>query len=162
MDIEQIRVGIADYKASLSPSRIITIGLGSCVGITLYDGIHKIGGLAHIMLPDSKQFSSVANPAKFADLAIPKLLEMMESMGALRGSITARICGGANMFNFTDKSLIMDIGNRNVVSVKETLTRLSIPIKGEDTGGNQGRTMTLEVDTGRTYVKTVNSGTVQI
>lgn len=156
MELDQIRVGIADYKASLSPSKIITIGLGSCVGIALYDGTKKIGGLAHIMLPDSRQFSNVTNPAKFADLAIPLLLEKMENMGAGKRSIVARISGGASMFNFTEKNLVMDIGNRNVAAVKETLARMSIPLKGEDTGGNQGRTMTLDVELGKTYVKTVN------
>lgn len=162
MVVEQIRVGIADYKASLSPAKIITIGLGSCVGIALYDGIKKIGGLAHIMLPDSRQFSNITNPVKFADLAIPMLLQQMESMGASRRAVVARIGGGASMFNFTDKSLIMDIGNRNVAAVKDTLSKMSIPILGENTGGNQGRTMILEVDTGKTYIKTVSSGIVEI
>jgi chemotaxis protein CheD len=162
MEVEQLRVGIADYKAAYTPAKIITIGLGSCVGIALYDSINKIGGLAHIMLPDSRQFSNITNPGKFADLAIPILLRQMESMGAVRRNIVARIGGGASMFNFTDKSLIMDIGNRNVKLVKETLSGLSISIRGQDTGGNQGRTMILDTDTGKTYIKTVNSGTVEI
>jgi len=155
MGAEEIRVGIAELKAAPAPSKIITIGLGSCVGIAFYDKIKRIGGLAHIMLPDSTQFSTVNKPEKFANLAIPLLLKAMESMGACRVSIVARIGGGASMFNFSDKSLIMDIGNRNIKSVKEELQKLSIPLKGEDTGGNQGRTMILDIDTGRTYIKTV-------
>lgn len=162
MELEQIRVGIADYKAAGTPLKIITIGLGSCVGIALYDGIKKIGGLAHIMLPDSRQFSNVINPGKFADLAIPILLKEMEGMGANRRSITARISGGASMFNFTDKSLIMDIGNRNVNAVREVLGGLCISINGADTGGSQGRTMILDVGTGKTYIKTVSAGTIEI
>lgn len=162
MSTEQIKVGIADYKVAYTPSKIVTIGLGSCVGIALYDSAKKIGGLAHIMLPDSKQFSNITNPWKFADLAIPMMLKEMESMGARRSAITAKIGGGACMFNFSDKSLIMDIGARNGQSVKEVLSRLSIPIKGEDLGGNQGRTMMLDVETGKTYIKTVNSEMAEI
>lgn len=157
MEIEEFRVGIADYKAAYTPAKIITIGLGSCVGIALYDGINKIGGLVHIMLPDSKQFSNISNPCKFADLAIPILLKNMQSMGAKRNAITAKIGGGACMFNFADKSLVMDIGKRNVASVREVLMKLSIPIIGEDTGGNQGRTMLLDIGLGKTYIRTVNS-----
>lgn len=162
MEIEQLRVGIADYKTAYTPAKIITIGLGSCVGIALYDSMNKIGGLAHIMLPDSRQFSNISNPCKFADLAIPILLEDMQSMGAKKNTITAKIGGGACMFNFTDKSLIMDIGKRNVMSVKEVLSKLSIPVTGEDTGGNQGRTMLLDIGTGKTFIKTVNSTMFEI
>lgn len=162
MEVEQIRVGIADYKAANSPSKIITIGLGSCVGITLYDNTTKIGGLAHVMLPDSKQFLNASNIGKYADLAIPVLVDKMTSMGANRRAITARIGGGASMFNFSDKSLIMDIGNRNVISVKDTLQKLSIRIMGEDTGGNYGRTMILDIGTGKTFIKTVGLGIVEI
>lgn len=162
MEIEQIRVGIADYKAARAPLKIITIGLGSCVGIALYDKVSKIGGLAHIMLPDSKQFQNITNPCKYADLAIPMLLSEMESIGAKRGNIKAKIGGGACMFNFTDKSLVMDIGSRNIKAVKDVLSKLSIDITGEDTGGNQGRTMLLDIETGKTYIKTVNSEMVEI
>ena len=162
MEICEIRVGIADYKAAYTPSKIITIGLGSCVGVVLLDIIYRIGGLAHIMLPDSTQFSNIANPAKFADLAIPILLNKMESMGADKSNIVAKIGGGASMFNFSDRNLIMDIGNRNVESVKNTLKGLSIPIEGEDTGGNQGRTMLLDIGKGKTFIKTVNTGYIEI
>lgn len=158
MSVEEIRVGIGDYKASPAPSKIVTIGLGSCVGITLYDSVRKIGGLAHIMLPDSTQFSNVNKPGKFADLALPLIIEEMEALGANRRSLVVRISGGASMFNFADRSLIMDIGNRNVKAVKEVLSKFSLTIRGEDTGGNQGRTMILETDTGRTYIKTVGVG----
>lgn len=162
MDVEQIKVGIADYKVACSPSKIVTIGLGSCVGIALYDRTKKIGGLLHIMLPDSRQFSNITNPLKYPDLAIPIMLTNMEKMGARRGSLIAWIGGGACMFNFSDKSLMMDIGARNVKSVKEVLCSLSISIIGEDTGGNKGRTMLLDLERGKTYIKTINSEMVEI
>lgn len=159
---EEIRVGIAEYKAAYRPYKILTIGLGSCVGIALYDGVNKIGGLAHIMLPDSTQFSNITNPGKFADLAIPLLLDKMISMGACRINMKAKIGGGASMFNFHDKSLIMDIGSRNVAAVKKTLSKLSIEITGEDTGGSHGRTMILDTDTGKTFIKNVSRTIIEI
>lgn len=160
--MEEIRVGIAEYRAAPAPWRITTIGLGSCVGVALYDYMKKIGGLAHIMLPYSSQFSNISKPEKFADLAIPMLLEEMESMGANRRNITAKICGGASMFNFPDKNLIMDIGSRNVKAVKEILSKLSIPLRGEDTGGNRGRTITLDAGNGKIYIKRAGRAIIEI
>ena len=107
MDIKQIKVGIADMNTAVSPDIIMTIGLGSCVGITLYDGVNRIGGLSHIMLPDSTQFSSVNNAMKFADLAIPMLIEKLEKLGARKRNLKAKIAGGASMFKFKDKSMIV-------------------------------------------------------
>jgi chemotaxis protein CheD len=158
MEIKEIKVGIADLNAASSPDRLITVGLGSCIGIALYDKMLGIGGLAHIMLPDSKLFNTVNNPFKFADLAIPILLQRMEKLGASRRSLKARIAGGASMFNFSDKSMIMDIGNRNSQSVKTVLEKLSIPIIGEDVGGNKGRTMIFDTATGIVQIRTVGLG----
>lgn len=162
MGAEEVRVGIAEYKTGKAPAKIITVGLGSCIGIAFYDKIKKIGGLAHIMLPDSTQFSKVSKPGKFADLAVLLLLQEMEALGANRRSITAKIGGGASMFNFSDRGLVMDIGSRNIKSVKEMLEKLSIPLKGEDVGGSQGRTMILDADSGRTYIKTVGKDIKEI
>jgi chemotaxis protein CheD len=158
MDIKEIKVGIADLNAATSPDRLITVGLGSCIGIAIYDKMLGVGGLAHIMLPDSKLFNTVNNPIKFADLAIPILLQRMEKLGATRRSLKARIAGGASMFNFSDKSMIMDIGNRNSQSVKTVLEKLSIPIIGEDVGGNKGRTMIFDTATGIVQIRTVGVG----
>ncbi|KGM97019.1 chemotaxis protein CheD [Clostridium novyi A str. 4552] len=158
MSKEEIRIGIADLNTAIPPEKLITVGLGSCIGIALYDSVKKIGGLAHIMLPDSTQFSSVSNPMKFADLAIPMLLEKMEKQGALKRHLKAKIAGGASMFNFSDKSMIMDIGNRNSKSVKKVLNEYGIPIISEDTGGNKGRTMIFSTEDGIVEIRTVGMG----
>jgi chemotaxis protein CheD len=158
MDIKEIKVGIADLNVAASPDRLITIGLGSCIGITLYDKILGIGGLVHIMLPDSTQFKTVNNPIKFADLAIPMLLQRMEKLGAAKRNLRAKIAGGASMFNFSDKSMIMDIGNRNSDAVKVMLEKLSIPVVGEDVGGNKGRTMIFHTNSGIVQIRTVGLG----
>ncbi|AKN33900.1 chemotaxis protein CheD [Clostridium carboxidivorans P7] len=158
MEIKEIKVGIADLNTAFSPDRIITVGLGSCIGIAMYDNTKSLGGLAHIMLPDSTQFNNVTNPLKFADLAVPILIEKLEKLGASRRNLKAKIAGGASMFNFSDKSMIMDIGNRNGIAVKNALKEYSIPILGEDIGGNKGRTMILDAGSGDVKIKTVGMG----
>ncbi|WP_416176233.1 chemotaxis protein CheD [Clostridium sp.] len=158
MDIKKIKVGIADMNTASSPDIIMTIGLGSCVGIAIYDKYNLIGGLAHIMLPDSTQFSNVKNPMKFADLAIPMLIEKLEKLGAGKRNLTAKIAGGASMFNFSDKKMIMDIGNRNGKSVKLNLKKYSVPLIAEDLGGNKGRTMIFDTSNGKVEIKTVGLG----
>ncbi|KYH30088.1 chemotaxis protein CheD [Clostridium colicanis] len=162
MNNEEIRVGIADLNTAVSPKKLITVGLGSCIGIAIYDSNSKIGGLAHIMLPDSTQFNNITNPMKFADLAIPILLERMQKQGAIKRNLKAKIAGGASMFNFSDKSMIMDIGNRNSISVKKVLKELDIPIISEDIGGNKGRTMIFDTTNGVVQIKTVGVGIREI
>lgn len=158
MEVKEIKVGIADMNTASSPDRIITVGLGSCIGIAIFDKTKGLAGLAHIMLPDSTQFNNVTNPLKFADLAVPMLIEKLEKMGALRRNMKAKIAGGASMFNFSDKSMIMDIGNRNGIAVKNSLKQHSIPIIGEDVGGNKGRTMIINSSDGVVQIKTVGMG----
>lgn len=158
MEVREIKVGIADMNTASSPDKIITVGLGSCIGIVIYDKTKGLGGLAHIMLPDSTQFNNVTNPLKFADLAVPMLIDKLERMGAVRRNMKAKIAGGASMFNFSDKSMIMDIGNRNGIAVKSALKKCSIPIIAEDVGGNKGRTMILNTTDGIVQIKTVGMG----
>ncbi|WP_027625852.1 chemotaxis protein CheD [Clostridium lundense] len=162
MEVKEYRVGIADLNVATSPDKIITVGLGSCIGIALYDKIKGVGGLLHIMLPDSTQFSNVTNPLKFADLGIPILIEKMESKGANKRNMKAKIAGGASMFNFSDKSMVMDIGNRNGIAVKRVLNEFSIPILAEDIGGNKGRTMIFDTSNGVVQIKTVGMGVKEI
>ena len=157
-----IKVGIADLNLVLDPGSIMTIGLGSCIGIALYDKTLKVAGLAHIMLPDSTQFKNNTNPMKFADLAIPLLIEKMEEQGCKKRNLIAKIAGGASMFNFSDKSIISDIGKRNAEAVKKTLKDKLIPIVAEETGGNKGRTMILQANDGSVILKVVGHGIIEL
>ena len=157
-----IKVGIADLNLVLDPGSIMTIGLGSCIGIALYDKTLKVAGLAHIMLPDSTQFKNNTNPMKFADLAIPLLIEKMEEQGCKKRNLIAKIAGGASMFNFSDKSIISDIGKRNAEAVKKTLKDKSIPMVAEETGGNKGRTMILQANDGKVILKVVGIGIIEL
>lgn len=153
-----IRVGIADLNIAKSPDILVTLGLGSCVGVALYDKVTKIGGLAHVMLPDSTQARSSQNPAKFADTAIPLLIEKMERAGASKSRLVAKIAGGAQMFSFSDKNLQLSIGKRNVEAVKAVLAEQKIPLVAEDTGGSYGRSVELHTDSGKFIVRTVGHG----
>jgi len=155
---ELIKVGMADLKVGKNPDSLISYGLGSCVGIALYDAQTKVGGLAHIMLPDSTQARATDNTAKFADTAIPVLLEQILRLGAQRSRVTAKIAGGSQMFSFAQATDIMRIGDRNAEAVREVLKAHSIRILAEDVGGNYGRTVELLLDSGVFVIKTVNKG----
>ncbi|CUH96112.1 hypothetical protein P22_2200 [Propionispora sp. 2/2-37] len=155
---ELIKVGMADYKVGRNPNSLISYGLGSCVGIAMYDPVTKIGGLAHIMLPDSTQARSNENPAKFADTALPLMLDEMIKLGAAKSRITAKIAGGAQMFTFANATDIMKVGERNTGAVKSALKKLDVRITAEDTGGNYGRTVELKLDTGIYRIKTIDKG----
>jgi len=155
---ELIRVGMADYKVGRGPAVIISYGLGSCIGISLYDPQTKIGGLLHIMLPDSTQSKSSENPAKFADTGIPLMLDEVVKLGAVRSRLVAKIAGGAQMFAFANATDIMRVGARNAEAAKSMLQKLRIPILAEDTGANYGRTVQIDLDTGIYKVKTIDRG----
>ncbi len=157
-----IKVGMADLNVAKEPDILTTLGLGSCVGIALYDSATKIGGLAHIMLPDSTQIKNNENVAKFADTAIEKLVEDMVTLGAKSNRIVAKIAGGAHMFEFKNMDDMMRIGTRNVTAVIEMLDKLRIPILANDTGSNYGRTIELHTDTGMLLVRTIGHGTKEI
>lgn len=153
----EVRVGIADHSIVSFPDRVITMGLGSCIGIALYDKEKKIAGLVHIMLPYSTQFKNIVNPMKYADIGIPGLLSEMLDNGCIKKNIVAKIAGGASMFNFPDKKIISDVGKRNSTAVVETLNSLGIPIIAEDVGGNKGRTMIVETEDGTVLIKSIGS-----
>ena len=111
------------------------MGLGSCVGIAIRDPVTKIGGLAHIMLPDSTTIrNSSQNIAKFADTGIDELVRQMEKLGARKARMVAKIAGGATMFTFQGRNDMMQVGERNVQAVKKKLKEINIPILAEDTG----------------------------
>ena len=155
MNFSLINVGIADLDVSSSPDILRTI-LGSCVGICLYDSERKIGGLSHIMLPSIRSDDSPKK--KYADTAIPILIEEMLKIGAKENGITAKIVGGSNMFRVTNKNPIMgDIGRKNIDSVKDILKELKIEIISEDVGGDYGRTIDFYLETGVVKVKSHGS-----
>jgi chemotaxis protein CheD len=157
--MQTIKVGMADLQIGRDPCMLTTLGLGSCVGISLFDRSTKISGMAHIMLPSSKQARDNTNIAKFADTGIVFLLNNMIKIGANRSSIVAKLAGGAQMFAFKEVSDIMRIGDRNVDASKEILNMLKIPVLAEDVRGNYGRTIELYSADGSVLIKTIGHGT---
>ncbi|MGN0482757.1 MAG: chemotaxis protein CheD [Lachnospiraceae bacterium] len=151
-----VKVGMADLNICHYPDIITTLGLGSCIGIALYDPVKKLGGLAHIMLPDSTQIRNNSNIAKFADTGIEELVRLMVANGASKSRLVAKIAGGACMFAVKDgKAGIGNIGARNAEASKAKLKQLGIRLLAEDTGLNYGRTVELHTDTGEFYIKSV-------
>ena len=153
--MSMIKVGMADFNICKAPDAITTLGLGSCVGIALYDQKRKVAGLAHIMLPDSTAVKNNSNIAKFADTGIDACIDMMIKNGASRIGLTAKIAGGAQMFAFGSNNDMLRIGERNVEAVKRKLRLLGIRILAEDTGKSYGRTIEFYPQTGELLIKAV-------
>ena len=140
---------MAEFAISSAPGVLITIGLGSCVGIALYDKRSKIGGLLHIMLPTNKKD---LKPAKYADTGIPHMIEEMEKKGAKKRRMVAKIAGGAQMFSMGGDNSGLKVGERNVIKVKDILKEKNIDIIGEDVGKNYGRTMKFYTEDGKVLI----------
>lgn len=158
-----VKVGMADLQVAQDPDHLRTTGLGSCVGVVLYDSSQRVGGLAHVMLPTSQMAKQEnLNHAKFADTAIPLLIQQMEKAGARVTRMKAKLAGGAQMFAFASQSETMRIGARNVEACKAMLHKLGIPIVAEETGGNYGRTIELDCATGILHIRTINQGEKEV
>jgi chemotaxis protein CheD len=121
---------------------LVALGLGSCIGLGLVDRRMGIAGLAHIVLPESQEHAR-QNPRKFADLAIPELLGLLDDAGARRARLEAVLVGGASMFAGSTASL--EVGQRNEGAVRDILNELGIPVVAAATGGNRGRTVRIDV-----------------
>jgi chemotaxis protein CheD len=157
-DVQEIRVKVADYAVA-SDGVIATIGLGSCVAIVLYDPVAHVGGLAHILLPDVSMSRDRSNPAKFPSTIVPILIEEMRRLGASRKRLRAKIVGGASMFGNLIPNGAMNIGERNVLAVRDVLGSAKIPIVAADTGSDHGRSVYLSIDDGRVEVRSLRKGT---
>ncbi|EIJ81476.1 CheD [Bacillus methanolicus PB1] len=158
--LQVVKVGIADMKIVRAPGLIRTSGLGSCVGVVIYDQVKEIAGLAHVMLPDSTLAKAgTINRAKYADTAIKELVSLLVKGGASPLALKAKIAGGAQMFQFAAANDMMRIGPRNVEAVKRELAELKIVIVAEDVGGNNGRTIEFNPKTCELTIRTVNKGT---
>lgn len=137
---------MGELAVSRTPGHVlVSLGLGSCIGLALVDSRSGIAGLAHVVLPESAGRNDQAG--RFADRAVPKLIAELEKLGALRPRLKAVLVGGASMFALGAGGL--DVGPRNEAAVRDALKALRIPIVATETGGNRGRTIRVIVDTGR-------------
>jgi len=157
---EKIIIGIADYVVVHNPAILVTIGLGSCVGISIRDPVARFGGLAHILLPSIKESNNKENPLKFADSAIEIVVDSLLKKGCVKSRLEAKIAGGASMFSIGNSTL--NIGERNVSAVKQKLKEMNIPLLASDTGSNYGRTIEFDIASGMLSVKSAFKGTKNI
>jgi len=150
--METVLVMMAQMAVAQRGQRLKTT-LGSCVGVFLHDGERGLSGLAHVMLPERVRDDQTLG--KYADTAIPELLTQMERRGGRRGNMQAFLAGGANMFQASEDSRIATVGEKNLQAVHRVLAELAIPVREENTGGVQGRTVCFDGETGSLQVKTL-------
>ncbi|RPF55972.1 chemotaxis protein CheD [Aquisalibacillus elongatus] len=161
--LDIVKVGIADLKVARRPQTISTSGLGSCVGLVIYDDITYTAGMVHIMLPESSLARNTEfNPGKFADTGISELIEQLIKQGAKRRVFKAKMAGGSQMFNLSSQNEKMNIGQKNVNAIEERLEQLSIPIIAKDIGGSSGRTIEFDTSTFELKIRTVYKGITYI
>ena len=158
---ELIRVGMADMKICRAPDRITTLGLGSCIGLVLFDIGSAVCGMIHIMLPDSSITKANYNPAKFADTGIEELIKKLTHQGVRATSLCAKMAGGAKMFSMSGND-IQSIGEKNTEAVKDILKKLKIPLISSDCGGTYGRTIEFDPITFRLKIRAIGKKEVYI
>lgn len=152
-------VDIAMMKVARPPDLLYCLGLGSCVGVAIYDPVAHVGGLIHVLLPSMLEFENAGQiRTKFADSGISDLVEALRRAGAERVRMRAKMAGGAAMFVIknTPQSDAMDIGKRNVKSCRDTLHKLGIELIAQDTGGTKGRTITFNIETGALTIRMID------
>lgn len=148
-------VTIGEAKVARAGTILYTLGLGSCVAVLLYDGIERVGGLAHALLPDPRSGRNSGPPAKYASTAVDMLIDLMEGAGANRRRMRAKLAGGASMFEKLLTEGGRQLGARNVEAARSALARAGVPVDREDTGGTHGRSVHFHIDEGRCIVSSV-------
>ncbi len=153
----ELRVAIARHAVVRAPGRLVCVGVGSCVVITMFDAAAGVGALAHVLLPEETDGTATGHPARFASTAVPLLVSALKARGA-DGPYVAKLAGGAALFAdvLTTQGRI---GERNIAAARAALARAGIPIAGEDVGGTSGRSIVFDVDTGKVAVRLAGGDT---
>lgn len=144
---------MGEIKTSKTAAIFVCVGIGSCIALFLFEPNLKIGGVAHIMLPDFKAFPNISNHAKFANTAPAILIERLNKMGAETVNLRAKIVGGANLFDWSDTEAMADLGNKNSEIVKKELINNKIYLRAQDTGGKLGKTARFNTMSGEVLIK---------
>lgn len=160
---QSLPIGLGEMRTSREAGdTLVCYGLGSCVGVMLYDPVSHVGGMVHVVLPDSQLGRGGDQPGKFADTGIPALLDEVLKLGAVRSRLKVRMAGGARMLNVLSSSGKLDIGARNSEAARTALAKANLALAAEDCGGTYGRTVQLFVGTGRVLVSTVGRGETEL
>jgi chemotaxis protein CheD len=162
MPDSSLPVGLGEIKVSREPDVVlVAYGLGSCVGVGVYDPVAHVAGLLHAVLPERTNGTDVLSP-KYVDSGIRALLKEMEQAGAVRRHLIIRIAGGANMLQAPGFKQTFNIGDRNVAATRATLATLGLPLRAEAVGGQTGRTVRLLVASGRMTVRVLGTGEIEL
>lgn len=161
-DRRELQVAAAEVGAAGAPDHIVALGIGSCVVIVLYDAAACVGGIAHVMLPSPSLARKVTEPGRFPQTALPVLLEKMAALGAQPGRLAARLVGGASMFASLHPPGTIRMGERNLVATRQALAAQAIPIVGEATGGDFGRSARLATADGVLEISSVAHGVIRL
>ena len=150
-NIHRIRVRVSEMKVAKGDAVLVSIGLGSCVGVAVYDTEQEVGGMAHVLLPGDPKPGD--NPLKYSDSAVEKLVEEICSMGGSKDSMRAKVFGGSNMFPGLASDRKKSIGERNVEAVLKKLEQMGIEVVAKDIGGDKGRTVEFLAGKGNVTVR---------
>jgi len=154
-----VMVNMGQFAISQSHEEVLTaLGLGSCIAVCLYDPATRLGGMVHIVLPNSAIGRPADTPVKFADSGVPWLLRRVEERGAPRRRLRVSVVGGANVLTSAAGSSALDIGQRNIAAVRTALAAEGLAAFAEDVGGHSSRTVRLHICTGELMVKTLRDG----
>ncbi len=163
--MQELHLGIGKLEITTKPGVIlVTPGLGSCIGLAVYDKKSRMAGMAHVALPDSSicRGRDISNEyGKYADTAVPAILERMLSLGSKRENLVIKIVGGASMFSFNSNTNLLNIGYKNTIAVKKAIAEMGLVINKADTGGNKGRTFKLNVLKGTFYLRTIGNKEIE-
>jgi Chemotaxis protein; stimulates methylation of MCP proteins len=152
-------VGVADQLVTADANaRLVTYALGSCLGVVVHDPVARVGGMLHVMLPESSidADKAAANPAMFVDTGVPRLFHEAYRLGATKSRLVVKVAGGAAVQGRSD---MFEIGKRNMIALRRILWQNGVMIARHDVGGALSRTMTLDVATGEVTLRV--DGTLQ-
>jgi chemotaxis protein CheD len=153
--MNNLNVGLGEIKiAKKLNCSIVAPGLGSCIGLLMYDVVNEIAGMVHVVLPETKDLN-IPNPGKYANTGAEALLDQLVKQGANKANLKVYIAGGAQMFSFSKGSNILNIGVRNTIAVKEEITRLNLRLLNSHTGGSKGRTFKIDLPEGKISVRCI-------
>jgi chemotaxis protein CheD len=158
--MEEVFVNIGEIKVLAQEGRLVAVGLGSCVGLILYDELAKIGGMAHVFLPTNRKGGANQHPGKFADTAVSAMVEQMAAMGAQKRRLKAKMAGGSQLFSYG--ASVMDVGRQNVEALQRELQAAGIPLVASDVLGSRGRKLIFDVGTGQVLVFVIGQEPVEL
>ncbi|TAN59464.1 chemotaxis protein CheD [bacterium] len=162
MEENIIEVRMGEMRGGESPYRLVTRALGSCLGITLYNPLKKLGAMAHPMLPDIERARTNANPSRYVNYTIRKMVEDLEKAGSAKSRLVAKLFGGARMFAFISADSLLNVGEKNIAMAREVFNELNIRIAAEEVGGTFGRTIELNLESGKVVVDTASWGRKEV